>query len=150
MYFVADPYTRTTKVKTKLQSTLEAVWYAAGPAQYLMYGVWTIVVSGMYHLEGDYQLLSTLCKFIGFFIIVGTIWGTLEHKKKLILASVMNAVMVGSVYTTHAMMFEDPDVLRAATQAQYMTLVVLVFWGFYLANLAARQQLEFARNAIHE
>ena len=137
-------------MKTKLQATLEAVWYAAGPAQYLMYGVWTTVVSGMYHLEGDYQLLATLWKLIGFSTVVGTIWGTLQQKKLLILASVMNAVLVGSIYTTHAVMFEDPDTLRAATQAQYMTLVVLIVWGFYLANLAERQQLEFARNFTDE
>lgn len=135
---------------TKLSKTLEAVWYAAGPAQYLMYGVWAIVISGMFHLEGHLQLLSTAWKFLGFGIFVATIWGTLRQKMLLILASTILALVIGALYTSHAMMFGDADLIRATTQSHYMAVFVMVAWGYYLANLCARQRLEFKKAGIDE
>ena len=135
---------------TKLSKTLEAVWYAAGPAQYLMYGVWAIVISGMFHLEGWYQLLSTAWKFLGFAIILVTIWGSLTQKMWAILLSTILALVIGALYTSHAMMFGDADVIRAATQSHYMAIFVMVGWGYYLANLCARQRLEFKKAGIDE
>ncbi len=137
-------------MKTKLHQTLEAVWYAAGPAQYLMYGVWCIVISGMFHLEGSYQLLATAWKFLGFGIFVVTIWGSLRQKMLLILLSTLLAIVVGAIYTSHAVMFRDGDIIRAATQSHYMSIFVMVVWGYYLANLCSRQRLEFERANINE
>lgn len=136
--------------KTKLHKTLQAVWYAAGPAQYLMYGIWCIVISGMFHLEGGYQLLSTAWKFLGFAIFISTIWGSLRQKMILILISTLLAIAVGAVYTTHAVMFTNGDVIRAATQSHYMSIFVMVVWGYYLANLCSRQKMEFIRAGIDE
>jgi len=135
---------------TKLSKTLEAVWYAAGPAQYLMYGVWAIVISGMFHLDGHLQLLSTAWKFLGFSIFVVTIWGTLRQKMLLILTSTILALAIGALYTSHAVMFGDADHIRAATQSHYMAVFVMVVWGYYLANLCARQSLEFKKAGINE
>jgi len=137
-------------MKTKLRKTLEAVWYAAGPAQYLMYGVWAIAISGMFHLDGNLQLLATAWKFSGFAIFVVTIWGTLRQKMLLILTSTILALMIGALYTSHAVMFSDADTIRAATQSHYMAIVVMVGWGYYLANLCARQSLEFKKAGIDE
>lgn len=135
---------------TKLSKTLEAVWYAAGPAQYLMYGVWCIVISGMFHLEGSLQLLPTAWKFLGFIIVLVTIWGTLAQKMWTILISTILALVIGALYTSHAMMFNDGDTIRAAMQSHYMAIFVMVFWGYYLANLCARQRLEFKRAGLDE
>lgn len=134
----------------KLRQTLESVWYAAGPAQFLMYAVWTIVVSGMFSLEGSWQLLATVWKMLGVLVFAATIWGSLKQKQTLILVSTIVALVVGAVYTSKAMMFGDVDILRAATQSHYMVIMVLVAWGFYLANLCARQMMEFKRMGIED
>jgi len=134
----------------KLGQTLEAVWYAAGPAQFLMYGIWTIVLSGMFALDGWWQLLATAWKFFGFLVFVVTIWGSLKQKQLYILVCTITAVVVGAVYTSKAMVFTDVDALRGATQSHYMAIAVLVAWGFYLANLCSRQILEFEKMGIED
>lgn len=133
---------------SKLHKTLEAVWYAAGPAQYLMYAIWTVVISGMFHLHGSWQLLSTCWKMVGVVIFVVTIWGTLAQKQYAILSGTILSLIVGAVYTSKAMMFSDGDTIRAAMQSHYMAIFVMVFWGFYLANLCARQRMEFDRAGL--
>lgn len=132
----------------RLRETLNAVWFAAGPAQFLMYGIWTVVLSGMFALDGLWQLLATAWKFTGVLIFAATIWGTMRQKQSLILLGTMFSIMVGAVYTSKAMVFSDVDVLRGATQSHYMVIVVLVAWGFYLANLCSRQRMEFQRMGI--
>lgn len=136
---------------TKLRKTLEAVWYAAGPAQYLLYGTWTVVISGLFSLDGAYELLPALWKLNGALIFVSTIWGTMAQKQYTILINTFFAILVGSVYSVKAAMFNvDVDVLRGATQSHYMSLALLVAWGFYLANLVARQRLEFKKAGLSE
>lgn len=136
----------------KLVKTLESVWYAAGPAQFLMYGVWVVVLSGMFGLDGTWQLLCTFWKFMGAFVIVTTVWGTLKQRQLVMLLSTLTAVVVGSVYTSRAMVFVDVDVNihRAMTQSHYMVIAVLVIWGYYLANLTSRQIMEFKKAGISD
>ena len=134
---------------SKLRKTLEAVWYAAGPAQFLMYGVWVVVVSGMFALEDGWQLLATFWKFLGVMVFCVTIWGTLRQKQLFLVLCTITTVVVGAVYTSKAVHFgADLDTHRAATQSHYMVVAVLVIWGFYLANLCSRQIMEFDRMGI--
>jgi len=135
---------------SKLQKTLDAVWYAAGPAQFLLYGLWTVIVSGLFPLEDYWQLLPTVWKMNGALIVAVTIWGNLAQKKWTILLNTFLAIIVGSVFASKAVMLADADIIRAATQAHYMILFLIVFWGFYLANLAARQSMEFRRAGVDE
>lgn len=134
----------------KLRHALESFWYGTGMAQFLMYGVWTVVASGMFALDGSWQILATAWKFVGALIFAATIWGTMQQKQTLILLGTMLSIMVGAVYTSKAMVFDDVDVLRGATQSNYMVIVVLVAWGFYLANLCSRQRMEFKRMGISD
>lgn len=134
----------------KLRHALEAFWYGTGLAQFLMYGVWTVVASGMFALDGGWQLLATAWKVVGALIFAATIWGTMQQKQTLILLGTMLSIMVGAVYTSKAVVFSDVDVLRGATQSHYMVIVVLVAWGFYLANLCSRQRMEFKRMGISD
>jgi hypothetical protein len=134
----------------KLRRTLEAVWYAAGPAQFLLYGFWTVIVSGLVPLDDVWQLIPTTWKFNGVLIVAFTIWGSLRQKKILILIATFQSIVVGAVFTSKAVVFTDVDIVRAATQSHYMILFLLVFWGFYLANLAARQEMEFKRVGVDE
>ena len=137
----------------KLRKTLQAVWYAAGPAQYLLYGIWTVVISGLFSFEGAYQLLPTFWKFNGALIVAVTIWGSMAAKQNVILINTFIAIIVGAVYSSKAAMVSfglDVDILRGATQSHYMSLVLLVAWGFYLANLVARQRMEFTRAGLSD
>ena len=136
---------------TKFRKTLEAVWYAAGPAQFLMYGIWVIVLSGMFGLQGGWQLLATLWKFLGVLVFAITIWGTLRQKQLVMVACTILAIVVGAVYTSKSMHLSlDMDMHRGMTQSHYMVLVVFVIWGFYLANLCSRQLMEFDRMGMKD
>ena len=134
----------------KLRKALDGVWYAAGPAQFLMYGVWTVVLSGMFALDGWWILLASMWKLVGALVFVATIWGNMKQKQMLLLFSTMMSILVGAVYSSKAMSFNDIDTLRGATQSHYMVLVVLVAWGFYLANLCSRQRMEFKAMGISD
>jgi hypothetical protein len=136
---------------TKFKRTLEAVWYAAGPAQFLMYGVWVSVLSGMFGLQDGWQLLATFWKFLGALVFAITIWGTLRQKQLIMVVCTIMSVVVGAVYTTKSMHLSlDMDMHRGMTQSHYMVLVVFVVWGFYLANLCSRQLLEFERMGMKD
>lgn len=141
---------------TKLHNTLEAVWYAAGPAQYLLYGIWTVVISGNFQMDGWHALFPAAWKMLGFAIIVITIWGSMRIKQYAILLNTFMALIVGAIYTSCAMMVgaevgaKNIDLLRGSTQSQYMALLLLIVWGFYLANLISRQRMEFGRAGIDD
>lgn len=135
---------------TKLKRTLDAVWYAAGPAQFLLYGMWTIIVSGLFPLDSWWQLAATAWKFNGAAIVVATVWGSLAVKRTTMLLNAFLAIIVGAAFTSKAVMFGDGDVIRAATQSHYMILMLVVLWGFYLANLAERQRMEFKKAGVNE
>jgi hypothetical protein len=132
----------------RLRKTLESVWYSTGQAQFLMYGVWVIVLSGMFSLEGWWQLLATWWKLVGVLVFLATIWGSLRQKQLSILVCTITTVVVGAVYTSKGMSIGDVDIHRAATQSHYMVVVVLVTWGFYLANLCSRQMMAFEKMGI--
>ena len=136
---------------TKFRKTLEAVWYAAGPAQFLMYGIWVIVLSGMFGLQDGWQLLATLWKFLGVLVFAITIWGTIRQKQLVMVACTILAIVVGAVYTSKSMHLSlNTDMHRGMTQSHYMVLAVFVIWGFYLANLCSRQLMEFDRMGMKD
>lgn len=131
----------------RLRYVLEAIWYAEGSAQFLTYGIWVIILSGMFSLTGVWELLAAIWKLEGLAVVVATVWGSLRIKQALILLSAMTAIAVGAVFTTKAAML-DVEILRGATQSHYMTIAVLVAWGFYLANLCSRQRMELSRMGV--
>ena len=138
-------------MRTKLQQTLEAVWYAAGPAQFLMYGVWVVVLSGMFGLQDGWQLLATFWNFLGVLVFAITIWGNLKQKQLAIVACTITAVVVGAVYTSKSMHLAlDADMHRGLTQSHYMVITIFVVWGFYLANLCSRQLMEYERMGMKD
>lgn len=133
------------KLMDKLRETLKAVWYAAGPAQYLAFGLWTIVASGLFPLTDAMAVIAAFWKFTGFAIIVLTIWGSPEAKRMAILVGTLFSVAVGAMYMTRFGDFMDGDELRAAMQSRLMAIVLLTGWGYYLANLCTRQIYELRR-----
>ena len=133
------------KLMDRLRETLKAVWYAAGPAQYLAFGLWTIVASGLFPLTDAMAIIAAFWKFTGFAIIVLTIWGSMEMKRMAILIGTLFSVAVGAMYMTRFGVFMDGDELRAAMQSRLMAIVLLTGWGYYLANLCTRQIYELRR-----
>lgn len=133
------------KLMDKLRETLKAVWYAAGPAQYLAFGLWTIVASGLFPLTDAMAIVAAFWKFTGFAVIVLTIWGSMEAKRMAILIGTLFSVAVGAMYMTRFGVFMDGDELRAAMQSRLMAIVLLTGWGYYLANLCTRQIYELRR-----
>lgn len=129
----------------RFRSTLHEIWYASGQAQILLFGLWSTVVSGLYQLEGNWILLCSAWKLLGFIIASSIVWSKTKCKQYLVLASVFLALIVGAVFTTKAVEITDPDILRGATQSHYFIIVLIVIWGFYLANLMSRQLLEKER-----
>lgn len=138
----------------QLTKTLEAVWYAAGPAQYLLYGLWTVIVSGTFVLDGWHIIFPVVWKLSGVAVIAVTIWGSMRAKQYVILANTLMAIMVGAIYTSCAIMVgkqidaQDIELLRGSTQSHYLSLVLMVSWGYYLANLVSRQRIEFGKAGI--
>lgn len=131
-----------TMTMTRFKAAINEIWYASGQAQVLLFGLWTIVVSGLYQLEGEWALLAITWKFVGFITASSILWGCTKTKQRLIIACVFNSLLVGAVFTTKAVMIGDQDVLRGTTQSHYFVIILFVFWGFYLANLMSRQMLE--------
>lgn len=129
----------------RFKSALHEIAYASGQAQILLFGLWSMVVSGIYSLDGDWILLCAWWKFLGFVIASSIVWASTNTKKRLVLCSVMTSLLVGAVFTTKAVQITDPDILRGTTQSHYFILVLMVGWGFYLANLMSRQLLEKKR-----
>lgn len=100
-----------------------------------------MTVSGFFNLTGYYQIIPTLWKFAGFACLVVTIWGSLAHKRKAILVCVGFAILTASVYSRTAVQLPDEFAVRGLAQSQYMSVFVLIAWGYYLANLYSRQIL---------
>ena len=117
------------KLMDRLRETLKAVWYAAGPAQYLAFGLWTIVASGLFPLTDAMALIAAFWKFTGFAIIVLTIWGSMEAKRMAILIGTLFSVAVGAMYMTRFGVFLDGDELRAAMQSRLMAIFLLTGLG---------------------
>ena len=131
----------------KLRETLMAAWYADGHAQYLTFGIWIILVSGLFPLSGGLAIVAMMWKLLGVAIILLTIWGTMEMKRSAILIGTLFSLGVGAMYMSRFGLFMDGDELRAVMQTRLMIVALLVAWGYYLANLCTRQIYEMRRVA---
>lgn len=129
----------------KLRETLRAAWYADGHAQYLTFGIWIILVSGLFPLSGSLAIVAAIWKFLGFVIILLTIWGSMEMKRSAILVGTLFSMGIGAMYMTRFGMFMDGDELRSVMQTRLLIVALLVAWGYYLANLCTRQIYELRR-----
>lgn len=122
-----------------IKAILEDFRAASGRQQFVMYGIWTVVVSGLFQLEDAWQLISTTWKFFGAFVVYAAIFESLWLTKYFLLLCNFTAVATGAVFTSKAMQFRDGEILRAATQSHYFVILIVAVWGFYLANLCQRQ-----------
>jgi hypothetical protein len=110
--------------------------YASGLSQFTLFGIWTIIASGMFPLSGYLPVLTLLWLVSGLSVIAATM--TLDRKliRTALLSSVGVSVTTGSVFFSYALLGGD---MRADMQSATMALVTLLSWGLYLANLCSRQ-----------
>ena len=123
--------------KSKINSIYNEFKFANGPAQFILYGIWTVIVSGLFPLSGYLPTLTLIWMLSGVAVIVTAL--TLDRKlvRRAILSSISLGVVVGSIFITYAA--TGATDLRADMQTVTIALITLVIWGFYLGNLCSRQ-----------
>lgn len=120
----------------KMRGIVNEFKYASGPAQFILFGVWTIICSGMFPLSGYLPLLAFVWLLTGMLVIVTTL--TLDRKliRAAILSSTALATTTGSIFFTYALSGGD---MRSDMQTPTVALIILTLWGLYLGNLCSRQ-----------
>lgn len=125
------------KNQNKVSSIYNEFKYANGPAQFILYGIWTVVVSGLFPLSGFLPILTLVWMISGLVVVSTTLTLNRRLIRTAILASIFIATTTGSIFITYAASGESD--MRADMQTVTVALVILVIWGFYLGNLCSRQ-----------
>lgn len=125
--------------KSKVQQIYNEFKYANGPAQFILFGLWTIISSGLFPLSGYLPLLTLIWMLSGILVITSTL--TLNRKliKFSLLGSIALASTTGSIFFSYALIGGDN---RADMQSATIALITLISWGLYLGNLCSRQLLD--------
>lgn len=132
---------------TRLQETLDAVVHSDSPAQFLLFGLFSFVLSGLFPMDSWLTLSATVWKFAGVACIATTIWASPPIRRLTMLLTTMSIIVTGAFYFSTFSMFNDSNELRAAMQSRIMIVFAMIAWGLFLANLVTRQMLEIERIA---
>lgn len=132
---------------TRLQQVLDAVVHSDSPAQFLLFGLFSFVLSGLFPMDSWLTLSASLWKFAGIGCILATIWAGQAVRRAAMLATTMLIIVTGAFYFSTFSMFHDSNDLRAAMQSRIMIVFLMTAWGLFLANLITRQMLETDRLA---
>ena len=130
---------------TKLQEILDSVAHSDSPVQFLLFGLFSFVLSGLFPMDSWLTLSATVWKFLGVGCIVATIWAALPTRRLIMLITTMMIIVTGAFYFSTFNMFDDSNDLRTAMQSRIMIVFLMIAWGLYLANLVTRQILELDR-----
>lgn len=132
---------------TRLQETLDAVVHSDSPAQFLLFGLFSFVLSGLFPMDSWLTVSATVWKFAGMACIITTIWASHTTRRLVMLLTTMSIIVTGAFYFSTFNMFDDSNELRTAMQSRIMIVFIMVAWGLFLANLVTRQLLELNRMA---
>lgn len=132
---------------TRVQETLDAVVHSDSPAQFLLFGLFSFVLSGLFPMDNWLTLSATIWKFAGVACIVATIWWSPAMRRRIMLLTTMSIIVTGAFYFSTFNMFDDSTDLRTAMQTKIMIVFSMIAWGLFLANLVTRQMLEMDRMA---
>lgn len=130
---------------TKLQNILDSVAHSDSPAQFLLFGLFSFILSGLFPMDSWLTLSATVWKFLGVGCVISTIWATLPTRRLVMLITTMTIIVTGAFYFSTFNMFHDSNELRTAMQSRIMIVFIMIAWGLYLANLVTRQMLELDR-----
>ena len=132
---------------TKLQETLDAVVHSDSPAQFLLFGLFSFVLSGLFPMDSWLTLSATIWKFAGVACVLTTIWASPSVRRLTMLITTISIIVTGAFYFSTFNHFMDSNELRAAMQSRIMIVFAMIGWGLFLANLVTRQMLEIDRIA---
>lgn len=132
---------------TRVQETLDAVVHSDSPAQFLLFGLLSFVLSGLFPMDSWLTLSATVWKFSGVACVITTIWASHATRRLVMLVTTMSIIVTGAFYFSTFSMFDDSNELRAAMQSKIMIVFIMIAWGLFLANLVTRQLLELNRIA---
>ena len=132
---------------TRLRETLDAVVHSDSPAQFLLFGLFSFVLSGLFPMDSWLTVSATVWKFAGMACIITTIWASHTTRRLVMLLTTMSIIVTGAFYFSTFNMFDDSNELRTAMQSRIMIVFIMVAWGLFLANLVTRQLLELNRMA---
>ena len=110
--------------------------YSNGTCQFFLFGIWTVICSGMFPLSGYLPTLSLLWLLSGVGVVVTTLSANRAYIRGAILSSISLATIIGSVFFSYALTGGD---MRADMQTPTVALTTIVIWGLYLGNLCSRQ-----------
>ena len=130
---------------TRIQETLDAVVHSDSPAQFLLFGLFSFILSGLYPMDTWLTLSATIWKFAGVACIVTTIWSSPNIRRLVMLITTMSIIVTSAFYFSTFNAFEDSNELRAAMQSKIMIAFLMIAWGLFLANLVTRQIFELDR-----
>lgn len=132
---------------TRLQETLDAIVHSDSPAQFLLFGMFSFVLSGLFPMDSWLTLSATVWKFAGVVCIITTVWASHATRRLVMLVTTMSIIVTGAFYFSTFNMFDDSNELRTAMQSRIMIVFIMIAWGLFLANLVTRQLLELQRIA---
>ena len=132
---------------TRLQQVLDSVVHSDSPAQFLLFGLFSFVLSGLFPMDSWLTLSASLWKFAGIGCILATIWAGQAVRRAAMLVTTMLIIVTGAFYFSTFSVFDDSNDLRAAMQSRIMIVFLMTAWGLFLANLITRQILETDRLA---
>lgn len=132
---------------TRLQETLDAVVHSDSPAQFLLFGLFSFVLSGLFPMDSWLTLSATVWKFSGVGCIIATVWSGLPFRRAVMLFTTMSIIVTGAFYFSTFNHYVDSNELRTAMQSRIMIIFSMIAWGLFLANLVTRQLLETERMA---
>lgn len=132
---------------TRMQETLDAVVHSDSPAQFLLFGLFSFVLSGLFPMDSWLTVSASLWKFAGVGCIVATVWAPLKVRRLIMLLTTMLIIVTGAFYFSTFNDFVDSNELRTAMQSRIMIIFSMIAWGLFLANLVTRQLFEQERMA---
>lgn len=132
---------------TRVQETLDAVVHSDSPAQFLLFGLFSFVLSGLFPMDSWLTISASVWKFAGIGCILTTVWASHATRRLMMLVTTMSIIVTGAFYFSTFNMFDNSNELRAAMQSRIMIVFIMIAWGLFLANLVTRQMYELDRVA---
>lgn len=130
---------------SRLDETIDAIVHSDSPAQFVLFGLFGFVLSGLFPIEGWLTLSATFWKFSGVACVIVTIWGSLKTRRLVMLVTTASIIVTSAFYFTTFGLYENQNELRSAMQSRIMVSFLMTAWGLFLANLITRQIFEFER-----
>lgn len=130
---------------TRVQEALDSIVHSDSPAQFLLFGFFSFILSGFFPMDSWLTVSATIWKFAGVGCIIATIWASPSIRRMVMLLTTMSIIVTGAFYFSTFNMFDDSNNLRTAMQTKIMVVFFMISWGLFLANLVTRQMYEMDR-----